>query len=468
MSGGQRVVTAFYLLFYVVPLIGFTLLPHRLETPYRTAPPSWYALLLLAGTYSLFLALSVFAAGSAARVRWRRLTRVAAWFGRVYRRRRLAMAVALLALVPVYLSAGYSGYRYDPQNLSEINSSLLLFVVAVHHLILLDVFYSLFVQPQPRRSLPVRYRLESVLLASLLVFFANGTASMVLALGALAYSLFPRLVVGQLFTPRRAGALAATARLGAAGTVCLAGFFVAWLLGETIKNTVTQQQDASTAIANTLDSTVRTPGWAQDYGLYLVSAVSSYYHALVYTSEVPRSALTPDGVSPITYPLRALLFRFDYLAGDVLGIERPVIVSLSRLNYLNTIDLPDVAEREGSSPGVIASFTYVFPFPFNLLLCAVYLVAVSHVIDVLLAAHPRETLSPIGVVAMLVFVMGLLQSPFDLLAIFDPIALFFAGVAGIYLVQRQALAAERRARRRALAREVAHVALEPSPLPAGR
>src|ERR1041384_6932577 len=162
MRFGRQFVTAFYFLFYLVPFVAFTLIPYRLETPFRVAPASTYALGMMLGTYVVFLLLTLLPQWSVVR-RPGGVARLAAALGRMYSRGGLFFALGMLGMLPVFLSSNFSGYRYDPQNLSEINSSFLLAVIALRQVVVLDAFYTLFVSPSAAHA-GWRERFESVLI----------------------------------------------------------------------------------------------------------------------------------------------------------------------------------------------------------------------------------------------------------------------------------------------------------------
>src|SRR5581483_2674899 len=102
-----------------------------------------------------------------------------------------------------------------------------------------------------------------------------------------------------------------------------------------------------------------------------------------------------DEVSVLVFPARTFLFRLDLLLGGVMKIQKPEISSIAQLNY-QLMAPGQIVERAGAAPGLLASFVYVFPFPFNVVLCAFYLRWVSRMIDVLLEHRGGLKLSLLG------------------------------------------------------------------------
>jgi len=173
---------------------------------------------------------------------------------------------------------------------------------------------------------------------------------------------------------------------------------------------------------------------------------------LLFTSSSANDLASYGGVSPIVFPLATALFRVDYLTGGTLGVPRPEVSSLMQLNY-QVLATGTIRDRAGTSPGVIASFDYVFPFPLNIILCVAYLGIVARLANVLLSQRRGETLSAGGIVLLLLSLGALFQSPFDLLALADDAAVKVLLLLGLCLAQTSPGVASRTAL--------------PSPIPAG-
>jgi hypothetical protein len=233
---------------------------------------------------------------------------------------------------------------------------------------------------------------------------------------------------------------------------------MAWVAGEIIKLSSSERTPDLVSAARAMREYVgRSPELVRNYGYYLISSFSSHYYSLLFTAEALNDGVNASDGSALVYPLQSLAFRSDYLTGGLLDLDvpKPEIGSLSRLNYVLLTEGPNISSRQGTSPGLIASFNYVFSFPFNILFCVVYLCWVSGVINRLLSAHRHESLSSMGLLLLLFYVLVFFQSPFDLIPLLDNVVLYLVLLVGIALVPRAARAiprAETGRRRLAFAR----------------
>jgi hypothetical protein len=90
---------------------------------------------------------------------------------------------------------------------------------------------------------------------------------------------------------------------------------------------------------------------------------------------------------------------------------------LARANYLQ-ISLYPVNPREGTSPGLIASFVMAFPLLLAIPMVGIYCAFIARMIDRLAEAMPAR-LSLFGHILLLYFLYVLFVSPVDFLLIVD-------------------------------------------------
>jgi hypothetical protein len=433
VTNGHKLIAASFVLAYAIPAAGNLVFGDAISTIYRRAPLTPYAVLLLAGVYVAFLALSAISVRVFPTLRSSRIRSLLDGMRALYLSVRLLIAIAALLLQALFLTGGLNSYRYSAAAISEVGSPLLFIGAIANVLITVDLFYWMFVRPDVAGVLTRRY-LENVLLSLTLVISANGTASMLLALVALSYSMFPVHFKRFVFVRRGSRLVRRVGMLVAAVALLAVIFPIAWFSGETIKASSTGDVTLVTAAASVVDRVRSDDRFLENYLYYFVSSISSYYYSFLFTVETPRNELRYESVSPLMLPIETFLFRLDYLLGGPYEVERPAVASLSQWNYV-VMTSDEQSSRVGTSPGVLASFTYVFGFPLNVLLCAVYLHWVSKATNLLVARHGSAVFSECGVLLFLLFVYDVFQSPFDILIVFDNSVLYRLLLVGLVITQ---------------------------------
>jgi hypothetical protein len=438
MNFGRQLIVTYLVLFYVIPHIGNSLFGDRIFTIYTITPVSNLSLAMFFVTVVVFLVgerlpkIRILPTGVAGQLH-RFLSRI----GVLYLRFRLWVAVVSILLSVPYLAAGFTSYRYSLTSLSESDSSLVLVMVVLNLLINADFFYCIFVRPFERVPILSRRYVENVLLALMLVATANGTGSMLLALISLAYSLSPSFFYRFVFISRTQSWWRRARRSLIVVVAIPAVFAGAWASGEIIKmSSSTRYQGLAngwTAFSNVL---VRSPQIVENFGYYMIGAVSTAYHSLNMTTQTPRAQLNGGEAWALVHPLQSFVFRLDYLTGRIVDVPRPAYGSLSRLNYALLSDERQISARQGTSPGLLASFVYIFPFPLSALFCALYLRWVSRATNRLLGQHRHERLSFPAMLLLLFNMLVFFQAPFDLLPIFDNATMYAAILLGVAYVCR--------------------------------
>jgi len=436
MSLGQKLITVYFIVTYGLPMAGNLLFREHIFTIYKIFPLTFYSIALIGGTYLLFLVLSTSKLRVLPKLNIDALSRILGQIGATYLRARLFVALIALSLAIGYFSAGLNTYRYGEQSISEINSSLLLLANILNIIIMMDLFYCMFVRAAEPSNAFTRRKAENVVLSLSLVLSANGTANMLQALLASIYSLFPRLFRRVTFVAKDERKLKKLIWSVVSVITIFFSFSVAWICGEAIKNSASGNISVLTAGGNMIEEISTNYELIKNYFYYLIASLSSYYYSLLFTAESPSDVLNYGSSSPLVFPLKTLLFRLDYLLGGFLDVRKPEMGSLSRLNYV-LLTAESLRPREGSSPGLIGSFNYIFVFPLNIIFCAVYLLWLSNIIDVLFRQHKRETLSGFGILLLLLFLQIAFQSPFDFLEVFDDSVVYMALLLGIYVARKR-------------------------------
>jgi hypothetical protein len=366
------------------------------------------------------------------------------WVSR-YQRARPALAVVTF-LCGAYLTiTGQSNYRYSSTEISEISSIPLFLALTLNAVGAADLFVCMFVRPSLGHA-TARHAFATWLFALNSVISASGVAALFQGLLFLTYAAAPRVFERMVIARPHRTVFRKALTLMQAGAIVTTLFAMAWLGGQIIKGT--SSVDVGEAAVGTRES-VGAEYFLSDFRPYLVERLSIYYYSVLYTAADPTLRDATD-VNAVMLPLSTLAFRIDYVLGSPFGIARPVTSSISQLNYLRLSHLAR-SEREGSSPGVIASFRYVAPPPFDALLCAVYLAIVGLWVT-RISTDLRYSL--VGLVLLAETMRGLFQSPLDLIIVLDE-GTFYLLLAAAYAVAvvragRVPLASQVSSRRRPL------------------
>jgi hypothetical protein len=360
----------------------------------------------------------------------RPLHKHAARIGGIYPKLRLAIGLTALVLAIGNLGTGLNTYRYTEQSISEYSSPMLLVTVVLNMILNVDLLHWMLVNRRHDMPLLSRRRLEMIFLAAVLVISANGTATMMIALATLGFSLFPGMGQSIVFVPQGGYARRAIRLVGV--VILGAGILGAsWFAGETIKRRAsTQVASIDDAQSGVRDRIVSDEQFLTNYFYYLVYRISIHYYSYLFTLEAPADMLTAS--TPLLFPLRTAVFRADYVLGSPLNLPRPSISSIGRLNYL-LLSANPIRDREGSAPGLIASFNYVLFFPLSLVICALYTGTVAKVIDRFARNADVGPWSVPGMLIVLLSLQGLFYSPFDLVIIFDDSFIYLSILTGVYL-----------------------------------
>ena len=446
MSSGHVVIGGCLLVSYVVPMVANIAFADDIVSSYTMYPLTWECIAVVAAVYFLFVLLDATKIPLAPSFDVAPLRPFLEGLGRFYVRSRMVVAVVALPIGVASFLAGQTSYRYSEEAISAadlVSRGMLLSTIVLNVVITVDFVYRMFVSREAAGMGWVR-ACENVLLALALVAMANGILSLFQALIALVWSLQPLIVDRLLFAPPRRE-LVKTGDLLKRGAVAAGSaivyfvvFLVAWYYGTLIK--VSSAQGLDTFLLD-LDVMMALSGGVDQGSLHgalynFVERHSIFYYSLLFTLVGRAAEQGYDTVSALAYPLQTLMFRVDYLLGGLFEMVKPEVGSIAQLNY-QLLTAGVVRSREGSAPGLIGSFNYVFAFPLNLLCCAAYLRWLGNRIEDLLRQQRGRTLSPLGVLLLMTFLQAFFQSPFDFLMVIDNTVIYVALILGVALVQRE-------------------------------
>lgn len=440
MSNGHRVIAGFLVLMYLVPLGGRLLFGDQIISTYKVFPLTKEVVIQLVAVYGFFLFFYVTNIPMLPPLGASGFRSVLVQIGRLYLRLRLAVGLIGVALGVATVVSGLGSYLFmeTPITERELGETTLLVVGTIWRQgVLVDLVYRFFIAPARPMSYRRQLYWENILLSVGLLLLANGILSLFVAILALWHALFPESMGGMLFRERTVvgwkslvGRIRWCAWLGAL-------FPVAWYLGSILK--MSSSSDPNDLLAAAPDEVLGTfvyDGpflWAAFF--YLLERLSIYYYSWTFTAGIVWEELNHDGWV-LGIPVRTFLFRLDVLLGGLIGIERPGTASIARLNY-ELLTAGEVRPREGSAPGLLGAFNYAFPFPLNMLLCALFLRWWCRQFDVVFGQHGRKRLTWFGIMVVFVVIQSVFQSPFDLLLVFDDPVVFVLLLAAMAIAHQR-------------------------------
>lgn len=333
----------------------------------------------------------------------------------------LILLAAVLIIASLGAASGLSRWRYAKEGLSESLDVLsLLFVLAPNILELLLFALLFFHYHLATRTV----RLLLVLLTVDLALTASGIGPMLGVLLAITTGISPDTMRRILIKPNRLikpdRVTATTPKLR--GNVWLLPFagglgLLAYLTGDAIKRDIslTEALDAQ----DTYDVFLH----------YLVGRISVQWYSLVTALHQMVELGVGDPLQNVIAPMTNTGFRFASLTGGWLNIERPLDGSLARINY-SLINQYPFNDREGTTPGLIATFVLAFPLWLGPFALASYL-WIYTTIQTGLRKRLAGTPTLVGELLLLYFTAVFFSSPVDLLLIFDP--MFFSFIVLCYL-----------------------------------
>ncbi len=317
----------------------------------------------------------------------------------------------LIGLFSLYTQA--SSFRYG--SVSLVSSSqfiLIVFNMLCYSILTLDIFYTIFIKGSDINETNSDKKLD-VLCSLAYISLSNGITT--IFLGCLAFLFITFSNLKSLLFVKNVISLRAILRL--IFFICIVFYLVEHSdrLGSRIKHKSLYSSE-----------TISYQRSGDDFIPNCIGRISSYYDTLLYTSSSKFSDNLYTGYFSPSMLLSSMYYRLSKLFPFILSqVDKNQISSFSRLNYLN-LSTTRSHSREGTSPGIISSFDYVFFFPLSIIVCSLYLCFISKMIDRLTFDENRK-ISLIGAFIVFTLLASFFQSPFDLLCIFDNVSIMSFG-----------------------------------------
>lgn len=348
----------------------------------------------------------------------------------------LAVLGVMLYIAALGFGQGLARWRYASEGLSQGLDPVTVFYVLAPQLFEFLIFLQIFFFRPESAAESVQQRIITLLLVAGLGLTASGIGPMLTVLAVAMYLLFPAQF--KLIVFREQGAepnrrIAATLGLVPMAAIGLVLLIAAVVIGEQIKTGAER-----TAVTDR-------------YALLSVSEFATYllerFSTAVISLQVALSNHTTIGWSEVSQniwaPIGNLLFRVDLVLGSPFGFDRPYAGSLARLNY-EAINYYPLNLREGTTPGLLASFLMSFPIPFSILTAVIYISLIRRLLTVLsrgMAGSPTLW----GALLVLYFTTGLFASPMDFFLVLDPgFLMLLCYVGAAMVIQRKLMVGYRK------------------------
>ena len=100
---------------------------------------------------------------------------------------------------------------------------------------------------------------------------------------------------------------------------------------------------------------------------------------------------------------------------------------MMKINFL-VVTYYAANEREGTSAGVLGSFSYIFALPLNIIFSAVFLLVIARFFNQINYRGKGKKVTFLGSFLLLYFILPIFESPFDLLLIIDDGFIYIASI----------------------------------------
>ena len=399
MTSGQFVSFFYVTLYIMVPMVSNLLFGQAYWSIYFYTDPPFWALALIVGLW-LIIASPIMRIRLARKRRPNKQLRLLEAF---IRQHTLKLAILIALLIGLLYSPTSAAFRYTSGGISSGGIQLIL-VLILKSVASIALMWLLVVYVRQDLHLRRSDRLAVWILAGIILYTVNGTASFLTATFFLLFAASPKLFVHLVFIETDSPLLSAKSLLHLLSPVLiLALFFMALMVGDSVKQSGQIRLDNHSVTFSITWLAVR-----------VVDGISSHYYALAQFFDQRVYQILEQFSYPLSYPLSSIEYRIGQLLG--LNVQRPEIQSISRLNFIaNSFK---ISESEGTSPGFFASFLYIMPLPFGILAAMIYIRWIISVIDRFFDL-PGFKLSLFGSFFVLLQFLFAYQSPPDFLILLD-------------------------------------------------
>jgi hypothetical protein len=410
---GIYVVFLYCLIYYLLPIIGQYLFFDEIHSIYIRSQEYIWIFIWIPATLTLF-SLIYCSLGDKLFIFSRKWGWGCYWLIKSYLNNR-SLIIIFYILCAIYFSwyldSVFSSFRYSSVGISESKEGIFSYLI-VKTLVQFDmIILFVFLQFSKKPKIINTFWLN---LSVVVVYFSmvGGIADLILGLMVFGLLLYPKLTRWLTFSTKKKIAFY---KLFLIVLVAIFALFLVIFFGTMVKMGYSYSQ------INAVEGLKFIPD-IRPFSLYLIERFSSSLHSLDY---VISNSLTPNNESYILLILESFQYRLFSIL-NTLGFnfinERPEFSGMSQYNFSIISTIND--DRQGTSPGVFASFIYLLGVPLGFLWSAVYLVWIARVLNWLFIPCLDKGKFNLAGYFSILFIFGFFfQSPIDLLNLLDNVAI---------------------------------------------
>ena len=412
---GAYIVFGYCVLFYLIPAFGQYLFFNDIFSIYQRSQDSLNAIIFILLSLSIFITLYL-------TIRHKKIIIFSRLWGLLshkcilfYIRNRLLLLIFFYIIIGYIFITGheFNNIRYTSTSISQAGGFAYIYLI-IKTIVTFDLLLIFFLIPMKKSSHLHVKRVVTNSLSLILYFLLNGgNADIPLGLVILGFLIFRNLSMWFIFLKEndRFRVLTSIFRNFILLIMIFPVLILILYLGESVKT------NYSIFEIDIISFFERYNG-IQSFLYYLIESFSSALHSLNFSLErggnYPLENLFVLIYDSTSYRISSIMSGF----GVNFGIEKPDIGGLSQFNFIILTDILD--SRQGTSPGIFASFIYLLGIPLGLLFSAFYLVFIARIIDWLLMLRiENKRYSLIGYSVVLYLTAVFFQSPIDLLNVLD-------------------------------------------------
>jgi hypothetical protein len=414
---GALVVVAYFFVYYFFPMVGQFVFYDDIFSIYTRDRFNPFALLFLTLVMIFFLISYSYMV-----TRRKYLLLSYTWSSLAYSAlmryfsiRTTLVLIYLAFVIYVFLMGlNFNDLRYKTDGIRDSGGGILTLYVFTKLLITFDMIL-IFCMCRGRQRIFLSQKWVNVSMVCLYFSMLGGTADILLGLAVFGV-LFMRRFTTWIFFNSGLKISSELIKFSFVSLMFLPALFLMLLLGESIKSQFS-------LLEVDITSFMQSYGSLDVFGYYFIESFSSPLHSLNYALD--REGLFPrDNNLLIIYQVYQDRFVaiLNMLGADIDRVK-PAVVSFSQFNYFElTKNYHDL--RQGTSPGVFASFIYLVGVPLGFIFSVLYLVFIARIIDWLLMLYlDNMKFSIFGVLVVLYIFIGFFQSPVDLANILDNLSI---------------------------------------------
>ncbi len=388
---------------------------------------------------------------------------------RLYETLRIVPALVFLTAAMFFVYADQSGYRYAGEGVSTIASPLIFGMLFIMPWVMADLLVQILRTVGKRAPSSVMWRLTNIIMAIAWTLSIDGLANAVVAAIFLYFAFLPTIFCTFVLTNVLAhGEGSFLRRLGAhllAIVALLTIVGITWNIGDRVKyselykreaieatfkqkapggpasdNKTTSGQSQAADRGSASNFAEQMSFGAEEIGRriqrlwsWLPERLSvDYYSFVLITNDAANGRYSPAAGWEI------ISTNIQYRLRSLLGLQsrdsRPAIRSIAQLNFYQLLPPEYANDRSGASPGMLGSFSYLLPWPADIVAAIAYILMIATLFT-RASGNRLIEFSIVGFLILFALARSLFPNPADYFLILDPGFIFF--VVFVVLVEAQ-------------------------------